>query len=32
MADGLPIHVDDVPPHRWEYGEVGATRRRLGIA
>jgi uncharacterized cupin superfamily protein len=32
MADGLPIHVDDVRAHRWEYGEVGATRRRLGIA
>jgi uncharacterized cupin superfamily protein len=32
MPDGLPIHVDDVPPHRWEYGEVGATRRRLGVA
>jgi uncharacterized cupin superfamily protein len=32
MADGLPIHVDDVAPGRWEYGEVGATRRRLGVA
>jgi uncharacterized cupin superfamily protein len=32
MPEGLPIHVDDVPTHRWEYGEVGATRRRLGIA
>jgi uncharacterized cupin superfamily protein len=32
MPDGLPIHVDDVPPHRWEYGEVRATRRRLGVA
>jgi uncharacterized cupin superfamily protein len=31
MADGLPIHVDDVRAHRWEYGEVSATRRRLGI-
>jgi uncharacterized cupin superfamily protein len=32
MWDGLPIHVDDVPSARWEYGEVGATRRRLGVA
>jgi uncharacterized cupin superfamily protein len=32
MPDGLPIHVDDVASHRWEYGEVGATRRRLGVA
>ena len=32
MPDGLPIHVDDVPAGRWEYGEVGATRRRLGVA
>jgi uncharacterized cupin superfamily protein len=32
MADDLPIHVDDVPSHRWDYGEVGATRWRLGRA
>jgi uncharacterized cupin superfamily protein len=32
MSQGLPIHVDDVPSHRWDYGEVGATRRRLGVA
>jgi len=32
MPDRPPIHVDDVPAHRWEYGEVGATRRRLGVA
>jgi uncharacterized cupin superfamily protein len=32
MPDGLPIHVDDVPASRWEYGEVGAARRRLGVA
>jgi uncharacterized cupin superfamily protein len=32
MPDRPPIHVDDVAAHRWEYGEVGATRRRLGIA
>ena len=32
VPDGLPIHVDDVPGQRWEYGEVGATRRRLGVA
>lgn len=31
MPQGLPIHVDDVPSQRWEYGEVGATRRRLGV-
>jgi uncharacterized cupin superfamily protein len=32
MPDRPPIHVDDVPAHRREYGEVGATRRRLGVA
>jgi len=32
VAEGLPIHIDDVPSHRWEAGEIGATRRRLGIA
>ena len=32
MPEGLPIHIDDVPSRRWEYGEVGATRRRLGVA
>ena len=32
MPEGPPIHVDDVPAHRWDYGEVGATRRRLGVA
>src|SRR5919202_740016 len=32
MPEGLPIHVDDVAAHRWDYGEVGATRRRLGVA
>jgi uncharacterized cupin superfamily protein len=32
MPDGLPIHVDDVASHRWDYGEVGASRRRLGVA
>jgi uncharacterized cupin superfamily protein len=32
VPDDLPIHVDDVPAGRWEYGEVGATRRRLGVA
>jgi uncharacterized cupin superfamily protein len=32
MPEGLPIHVDDVATQRWEYGEVGATRRRLGVA
>jgi uncharacterized cupin superfamily protein len=32
MAAGVPFPVDFVPSHRWDYGEVGATRRRLGIA
>lgn len=32
MSDGLPLHVDEVPAQRWEHGEVGATRRRLGVA
>jgi uncharacterized cupin superfamily protein len=32
MLKSAPIHVDEVPTHRWEDGEVGATRRRLGVA
>jgi uncharacterized cupin superfamily protein len=32
MPDGLPIHVDDVPSRRWDAGEIGASRRRLGAA
>jgi uncharacterized cupin superfamily protein len=32
MPGDLPIHVDDVRSHRWEHGEIGATRRRLGRA
>jgi len=32
MSHGLPIRVEDVPSHRWECGEIGATRRRLGRA
>lgn len=32
MPDDLPIHVDDVPGHRWDHGQSGATRRRLGRA
>lgn len=32
MPDDRPIHVDDVASHRWDYGEIGATRRRLGAA
>jgi uncharacterized cupin superfamily protein len=32
MTDGLPIHVDDVAPERWEIGELAATRRKLGVA
>ena len=32
MSDGLPIRVEDVPVQRWDYGEVAADRRRLGVA
>jgi len=32
MSDGLPMHLDDVPGQRWEQGELGVTRRRLGLA
>jgi uncharacterized cupin superfamily protein len=32
MTDGLPIHVDDVAPERWDVGELAATRRKLGVA
>jgi uncharacterized cupin superfamily protein len=32
MARDLPIHLDDVPSHRWDAGEIGATRWRLGRA
>jgi uncharacterized cupin superfamily protein len=32
MPPDVPIHSADVPCDRWEYGEVGATRRRLGAA
>ena len=32
MPEGPPIDLDDAAPKRWEYGEVGATRRRLGVA
>jgi uncharacterized cupin superfamily protein len=32
VATGLPIHIDDVPRGRWDSGEMGATRRRLGAA
>jgi len=28
----VPIHIDDVPRQRWDYGEIGATRRKLGAA
>jgi uncharacterized cupin superfamily protein len=31
-VNGLPIHLDDVPAGRWEYGEIGASWRRLGAA
>jgi uncharacterized cupin superfamily protein len=29
---GLPLRVEDVRAQRWEYGELAATRRRLGRA
>jgi uncharacterized cupin superfamily protein len=32
VPQGLPIQVDAVHARRWEYGEVGVTRRRLGVA
>lgn len=32
MPAGLPIRVDGVPAQRRDYGEIGATRRRLGVA
>jgi uncharacterized cupin superfamily protein len=32
MADGIPIHIDDVPEQRWEVGELEARRKRLGAA
>src|SRR3954466_13129147 len=32
MADGIPIHVHDVPEQHWNAGEIRATRRRLGAA
>jgi uncharacterized cupin superfamily protein len=28
----IPIHVDDVKPLRYDFGEIGATRRKLGVA
>lgn len=28
----IPIHMDDVPSQRYDYGEIGATRRKLGKA
>jgi uncharacterized cupin superfamily protein len=28
----IPIHVDDVAPLRYDFGEIGATRRKLGLA
>lgn len=32
VPEGLPFHVDEVPVQRWEHGELGATRRRIGVA
>jgi|tagenome__1003787_1003787.scaffolds.fasta_scaffold20966010_3 uncharacterized cupin superfamily protein len=31
MSD-VPLRAADVPSHRWDHGEIGATRRRLGAA
>jgi uncharacterized cupin superfamily protein len=31
-AAGLPFRVDDVAARRWDMGEMGVTRRRLGAA
>lgn len=31
-APDIPIHVDDVPARPYDYGEIVATRRRLGVA
>jgi len=28
----IPIHIDDVKPLRYDFGEIGATRRKLGLA
>jgi uncharacterized cupin superfamily protein len=30
VQDRPPIHIDDVHSQRWEAGEIGANRRRLG--
>ncbi len=32
MADGEPIHIDDVPAQPLAVGEVASSRRRLGVA
>ena len=32
MPNDLPIHIDDVRARRWDYGEIGASRRRLAAA
>jgi uncharacterized cupin superfamily protein len=32
VTDGLPISVGDLAAERWEAGEIGAWRRRLGAA
>jgi uncharacterized cupin superfamily protein len=32
VQDRPPIHIDEVRSHRWDAGEIGATRRRLGAA
>ncbi len=32
MPDGLPIHADDVAAQRRDFGEIAASRRRLGAA
>jgi uncharacterized cupin superfamily protein len=28
----VPIHIDEVKPLRYDFGEIGATRRKLGVA
>lgn len=32
MEQRPPMHVDDVAARRWDHGEIGASRRRLGVA
>jgi uncharacterized cupin superfamily protein len=32
VKDAPPIHIDDVRPTSWDVAELGATRRKLGVA